>query len=248
MKHLQQLLIAITITSQALAGELTGSHVGKSGKESFELVFQEIEKREDSYFALVIQGSFGWGSSPNKAAIYLVDPLVNNKGSYTMTPINVTTDGSVGVRNPDPSLLLSVGEKGKKGASFQITNANSSNTEGFGGGIKVKGDDTSRLTWTELVAGPYKGAAGASLDAKAEDRNFEAVVSLEEINGLSGNFKLQQKQPKIYALRAIAVKATGVETERQPRKVVVFISYKDKPYALTMDPAALELVSLEKKK
>jgi hypothetical protein len=212
--------------------DLSGSHQGHIANDTNQLVdflVNKVAGRDGSYFAVLIQREkdfFVQGFKPTKIGIYMVDPL-ESENSYTLTPFVVTPDGSVGVNNADPSLVLNItGSKPGGITEFTIASANSSNRFGFQGSILFEKGKVSDLVWIPLEGGKYElDGDGTKIATTVSnlDSNFEATTSFMTKKDLNGDFIIQEKQPWIYVLKTRTVTSTGVEAEQNPKRVGVMI-------------------------
>ena len=100
-------------------GGYLGSH---NGTEKVNLLLKPAPGREGSFFAVLMKDE-------KKISLYLVDEI--NSNSYSMTPLEVTKDGEIGVINDGPSLVISIAKNKKNENIFKIMSANSSNNNGF---------------------------------------------------------------------------------------------------------------------
>ena len=200
-----------------------GSYEGRvqdadRGKAS--LLLRPYPGRTGSYITIIIIG--------DRSTAYIVDPLDPNAlNTYGMTPLQVTPDGEIGIVNDDPSLVLTVGvERTRNGLpGFTISNANSANQIGFQGSIVFEAGDTSALNWLDFNPGRYGATHGndyAIISPMDDNRQASALFNGGD-HELSGNFSIREKVLGIFTLKAISVKATGVETQAIPKRVGVFI-------------------------
>lgn len=215
-KTLTAFLAFSVLSTSAFAGFLKeGGYLGKqNGEEKVNLLLKSAPGREGSYFAVLMKDA-------KKISLYLVDEI--NSNSYSMTPLEVTKDGEIGVVNDDPSLVVS-SAKGEKGQDvFKIMSANSSNNAGFTGFFEFEGK-SSKITWLHIDDGQYKTEeAGNALQISQIDpkeREATAVFLTKEING---TFTLREKFPAMYLINQNSVLATGTKKNQIPSAIGIFL-------------------------
>ena len=115
-------------------GSFKGVH---NGKHEVHMMTKSVPGRDGSFFALLVK--------PNqRMSLYLIDQEKFN--SYVMTPLEVTTDGIIGIRNEDPSLALKI-IMNKHGQNvLEMTSANSGNNKGQTGNFIFYGELSLHLT------------------------------------------------------------------------------------------------------
>ncbi len=258
-------LLAISMNIDAFAGtsiDLSGNHEGKVANDKsyiIDFILRKVEGRSGSYFGVLIkrEKEIFQSFNPLKIALYMVDPL-DSENSYTLTPLVVTPDGSIGVNNADPSLVLNItgNTEAEKKPEFTLASANSSNRNGFQESMIFEKGEKSDAEWISMEGGKYELDGDGSKTATTVsnmDSNFEATTSFMTKRDLNGDYIIQEKQPWIYVLKARTVTSTGVEAEQNPKKVGIMIKYKktfgtsDK-YLLFVDASfANHITRLEKK-
>lgn len=234
-------LAGLMIVQSAWSYDLSGVRIGKPNdkKDSFLLFANPILGRDGSYLAVlsrVEKGLFGDIDDILSASLYRIDPMKGNK--FDMTPLRVTPDGSIGVTNVDPSLVLTmISDK-----SFVIAPANSGNTSGFQGTISFDGSTERRATWSPYVAGDYRAKGGLDSQTLASLSPFDGVsfrgtgeFSIQNV--LTGSYELQEKQPGFFALKAVSVKSTGSETQEYPQKIAFFMRNSGDLLLILVDPS-----------
>ena len=192
-------------------GGYLGNH---NGSDKVNLLVKPAPGREGSFFAVLMQDE-------EKISLYLVDEI--NSNSYSMTPLEVTSDGEIGVVNDDPSLVISTA-KNKKGQDvFKIMSANSGNNVGFSGFFEFEGKE-SKVTWLAIDDGQYKSESSknalqiSQIDPK--EREATAVFITQAING---TFTLREKFPSMYLINQNSVLATGTQKKQLPSAIGVFL-------------------------
>ncbi|MDD4975727.1 MAG: hypothetical protein PHY93_15325 [Bacteriovorax sp.] len=219
MKKLTILLAFSVLSTSAFAGFLKeGGYLGsQNGEEKVNLLLKPATGREGSYFAVLMKGS-------KKISLYLVDEI--NSNSYSMTPLEVTKDGEIGVVNDDPSLVISSAKNNKGLDVFKIMSANSSNSTGFSGFFEF-GGKASKVTWLAIDDGQFKTCEAANalqisqIDPK--EREATAVFLTKEING---TFTLREKFPAMYLINQNSVLATGTNKNKIPSAIGIFLENK----------------------
>ena len=210
-------LIAFSLlSSSAFAGFLKeGGYLGsQNGEEKVNLLLKPAPGRDGSYFAVLMKDA-------KKISLYLVDEI--NSNSYSMTPLEVTKDGEIGVVNDDPSLVISSAKNNKGQDVFKIMSANSSNNAGFTGFFEFEGK-ASKVSWLSMPDGEYKtDEAGNALQISQVDpkeREATAVFLTKEING---TFTLREKFPAMYLINQNSVLATGTKKNQIPSAIGIFL-------------------------
>lgn len=192
-----------------------GSYQGKKVETNSEvhLLLKAAPERVDSFYAVFMHDSA-------KISLYVVDRFEN---SYVMTPLEVTSDGYIGVINDDPSLLINLTGSRSNIPSFMITSTNSGNTRGLQGSFKFEGR-TSNKSWIGPTSGQFglKGNKSA-LNLGAFDSSNNTASAFVQTKSISGNFILSQKIPGMFLLNAQSIFATGEEINKTPRAIGIFM-------------------------
>ena len=210
------LAFSLLSTSSFSAGFLkAGSYLGShNGEDKVNLLVKAAPGREGSFFAVLMKDA-------KKISLYLVDEI--NSNSYSMTPLEVTADGEIGVVNDDPSLVISSAKNNKGTDVFKIMSANSSNNVGFTGYFEFAGK-TSKMAWLEIDGGEYKTSEAANAlqisQVDQKEREATAVFLTKEING---TFTLREKFPSMYLINQNSVLATGTKKNQIPSAIGVFL-------------------------
>ncbi len=195
-------------------GGYLGSH---NGDDKVNLLVKSAPGREGSFFAVLMKDA-------KKISLYLVDEI--NSNSYSMTPLEVTKDGEIGVVNDDPSLVISSAKNNKGSDVFKIMSANSSNNAGFTGYFEFAGK-TSKVSWLEIDGGEYKNEESANAlqisQVDPKEREATAVFLTKDING---TFTLREKFPSMYLINQNSVLATGTKKNQIPSAIGVFLEKK----------------------
>jgi hypothetical protein len=201
---------------------LVGAHRGLiNNSAEVTLLVEPLSGREGSYLAVMIQ-------LPSKVMAYRVDPL--SKTQFAMNPIQITEDGSLGVPNDNPSLILDqgIGNKGTRRATFSISNANSDNKAGFQGTIDFDGSRDPQISFSRYAPGDFALAndgknSTVRLSAMAD---FEGSAFFKTSRGINGGFSVREILPGIYTLRAVTVDSTGAYVDPIPKGILVFVEVK----------------------
>ncbi len=192
-------------------GSFLGTH---NGEDKVNLLLKPVRGRTGSFFAVLMK-------TEDKISLYMVDKL--NSSSYTMTPLEVTSDGELGVVNDDPSLVISSSQNSKNELIFKIMSANSSNNVGFEGYFEFK-NKPSKFSWIEINPGEYKTSSESNALQISEIDTFEkegiAVFLTKEI---SGTFTLGEKFPNMYLINKNSVLSTGVSVNKIPSAIAIFL-------------------------
>lgn len=211
------MLLGMSLSAWASLGEGTfiGTH-NDSGEVT--LILEEVPGREGSFFGLINKGD-------DKMAIYLIDTLKSQ--TYTMTPLEVTSDGEIGIKNDDPSLVLQL-----IGDEMKITSSNSSNTRGFTGFLtfptkKESGKKVWR--WVNVIEGDY-GDGWSSDSTSLSLSSFDSVegeaMAIFTTDKISGNFVIREKFPKMYTVNSNSVTSTGIQVKQAPKAIGIFLHSK----------------------
>lgn len=207
------------LSTGALAGFLKeggyqGSH---NGSDKVNLLLKPATGREGSYFAVLMKDA-------KKISLYLVDEI--NSSSYSMTPLEVTKDGEIGVVNDDPSLVIS-SAKNKKGQDvFKIMSANSSNNSGFTGFFEFDGNP-SKITWLTIDDGQYENdEADNALQISQIDQKEREATAVFLTKAINGTFTLREKFPAMYLINQNSVLATGTKKNQIPSAIGIFLERK----------------------
>ena len=215
-KTLTAFLAFSLLSSSAFAGFLKeGGYLGNhNGDDKVNLLVRPAPGRDGSFFAVLMKDD-------KKISLYLVDEI--NTNSYSMTPLEVTQDGEIGVVNDDPSLVISTA-KNKKGQDvFKIMSANSGNNVGFSGFFEFEGS-ASKISWLAVDDGQYKSDEMknalqiSQIDPK--EREATAVFLTSSING---TFTLREKFPAMYLINQNSVLATGTQKNQLPSAIGIFL-------------------------
>lgn len=204
------------LSSSAFAGFLKeggykGSH---NGEDKVNLLLKPASGREGSFFAVLMKDA-------KKISLYLVDEI--NSSSYSMTPLEVTKDGEIGVVNDDPSLVISSAKNNKGENVFKIMSANSSNSAGFTGFLEFEGKASS-VSWLTVNDGQYKNDSvkNALQVSQIDPKEREATVVFIT-KELSGTFTLREKFPAMYLINQNSVLATGTKKSEVPKAIAIFL-------------------------
>lgn len=193
------------------AGGYLGSH---NGEDKVNLLLKPAPGREGSFFAVLMKDA-------KKISLYLVDEI--NSNSYSMTPLEVTRDGEIGVINDDPSLVISSAKINKGQNIFKIMSANSSNSTGFTGFFAFEGK-ASKVTWLSVDDGQYKtDDAPNSLQISQIDQKEKEATAVFLTKELSGTFTMREKFPAMYLINQNSVLATGTKKNQIPSAIAVFL-------------------------
>lgn len=215
-KKMTLLLALSVLSSSAFAGLLKdGGYLGAhNGKDKVNLLVKSAPGREGSFFAVLMKDE-------KKISLYLVDEI--NSSSYSMTPLEVTRDGEIGVVNDDPSLVISSAKNNKGQDVFKIMSANSSNNNGFTGYFEFDGK-ASKVEWLDIEGGEYKTSETKNAlqisQVDSKEREATAVFLTQEING---TFTLREKFPSMYLINQNSVLATGTKKSQLPSAIGVFL-------------------------
>lgn len=215
-KKITFLLALSVLSSSAFAGFLKeGAYLGAhNGEDKVNLLVKPAPGREGSFFAVLMKDA-------KKISLYMVDEI--NSSSYSMTPLEVTKDGEIGVVNDDPSLVISSAKNNKGQDVFKIMSANSSNNAGFTGFFEFSGK-ASKVAWLEIDGGEYKNDEAANAlqisQVDQKEREATAVFLTKDING---TFTLREKFPSMYLINQNSVLATGTKKSQIPSAIGVFL-------------------------
>ena len=228
--------------------DLTGSHhgIGILGKKTeVEIILKPIAGREGSYLAVVLRPDRGFfsGNKPKRVVIFRVDPLRPiNPDNFDMTPLNVTSDGIIGVPNVEPTNRLSINGVASNGKPlFTISSANNPDNPSKFGDVNISFDqkESSIYNWVSLIPLKFERSDDSCQKAEISSEDpieFEAQSTLS-IKDLSGSYTFQENQPMLFALKANSLRSTGSVTEIHPRKIGLFLTRNQKnPYFVLVNP------------
>lgn len=219
LKQLTLIASLSLMSAGAFAGFLKeGGFAGKhDGKENVNLLLKSAPGREGSFFAVLMKDE-------KKISLYMVDEI--NSNSYSMTPLEVTADGEIGVINDDPSLVISSAKNNKGTDVFKIMSANSGNNVGFTGFFEFEGKD-SKVSWLQIDGGEFKADSASNAlqisQVDPKEREATAVFLTKDING---TFTLREKFPGMYLINQNSVLATGTKKNQIPSAIGVFLEEK----------------------
>ena len=165
MKSLLIFAVSLTCLNAQAKFLKEGSYLGTyMGEEKVHFMTRHAQNRDGSFFAVLTKDE-------KKLSLYLVDLTSDN--SYIMTPLEITQNGEIGIKNDDPSLRIVENSNG-----FSIMSANSSNTKGFLGNLIFK-DKSSPIKWIDVKSGEYalgKNDKALSISQfDLEDRSANAI-------------------------------------------------------------------------
>lgn len=240
--NLKKMLIFLSLSilsTNAFAGFLkAGGYLGsKDGKDEANLLLKSAPGREGSFFA-VLSSTIANPKSV-KVSLYLVDEI--NSTSYSMTPLEVTKDGEIGVVNDDPSLVISSARNNQGKDVFKIMSANSSNKAGFTGFFEF-GGAASKISWLSIDDGQYQTSKDANaVQISQIDKKEREATAVFLTSDLSGTFTLREKFPSMYLINQNSVLATGVKKNQIPSAIGIFLqkstwSGKSATELLLIDP------------
>jgi hypothetical protein len=211
------LIAALSLISMSAFASLLkeGGFAGRhNDKECVNLLLKAAPGREGSFFAVLMKDE-------KKISLYMVDEM--NSNSYSMTPLEVTSDGEIGVINDDPSLVISAAKNNKGVDVFKIMSANSGNNVGFTGFFEFEGRP-SKVTWLSIDGGEYKSDEESNAlqisQVDPTEREATAVFLTKNING---TFTLREKFPGMYLINQNSVLATGTKKSQIPSAIGVFL-------------------------
>ncbi len=233
MKRLNQIIIALSLMASfsATASLREGAYLGQhNGDDKINLLLKEVPGRVGSFFALLMK-------SEEMMSLYIVDEL--NHSSYAMTPLEITSDGEIGIVNEDPSLVISL-STGKKGQQiFKIMSSNSGNNRGFNGFFSFKGKK-SKYTWHNFMSGRYKLKNNKNAlqisDLDLTEREATAVLLTST---LSGTYIVREKFPHMFLLYKNSIFATGTMKDEIPSAIGIFLSkrgFQSKKMMILVNP------------
>lgn len=210
-------MLALSLSSFA-GGLKEGSFLGyQNGSNKVHLLLQNAPGRDGSFLALLMK-------TEKQMSLYLVDEI--NSNSYSMTPLEVTKDGEIGIVNDDPSLIISMANNSNGEIVFKIMSANSTNKIGFNGYLEFNGKK-SRYSWKPLIGGEYEiDGNSRALQISNLDEYEREATSVFMTRSYSGNFKIKEKFPKMFLINQESTFATGTKTNATPSGIGVFI-HKD---------------------
>lgn len=200
--------------------------------EKMDLLVQPMGGREGSYLALLLKN----GRYFTDANLYVIDPYQGSR--FVMTPVVVTEDGEIGMRNNNPSLVLDVVSSEGGRASFMIRSAGSSNPNGFQGTVDFTHRKKSNIQWLPYREGTYqifRVRNAATLYVLPEgERQTNASINLDG----GGDFLIREKLPRIFVLHRNSIVASGERLAEAPSAIGVFLKEgRRSEYLLLINPA-----------
>ena len=181
--------------------------------------------RDTSYLAFVFR------EKPHSAEVYMMDP--DGKGTYALTPIQMTDDGEIGIQSVEPRYVLTPESASNAWNPFQVCASDrpdnlqafkvmAANPNSSQEAMVFNGRCDSRLVM-DFLAGQYCEADKRCITIRGLDAEREARVAFAGVAGLSGNYVMRLKQPSLYAFRAEVMSSKGSQLENFPRKLGVFL-------------------------
>ena len=180
-----------------------------------------------------------------RMAAYTGMPWDSTFKKFSLTPINVDTDGELSHPNDNPSLMLDiVANPGSQNVSFVITPSGSDNTLGFTGSMTFTHSHKSPFHISTAKNGEYRyayerktNAVISSVEKNKEDQANE--VSLQwfgNIRQKGGNFNLKEKFPGVFSFNSVIFSATGKSIAERPNYIVIFAKKRQQDYVLMVNP------------
>ena len=202
-------LFLFTLSSISNAALLKGGFRGKlNDRADVDILLQKVPGRKGSFFGLIMRGD-------NQMSIYLID-LLKSK-SYAMTPLEVTSDGEIGIKNDNPSLVLQVSDN-----YITVSSSQSNNSQGFKGYMKFFFKKKSSWTWDNVVEGNYGNSLFVG-SLNPTEREAESNFTHERING---HFVIREKFPKMYTINSQKITRVGAQVKKSPLAIGVFLKHK----------------------
>lgn len=218
MRHLFFTFL-ITLSTNLFAGFLSegglkGTH---NEKEEVNLLLKKVEGREGSFVGVLIKDT-------KRVSLYMIDEISNS--SYSMTPLEVTKDGEIGMINDDPTLVLSTTENKRGQKIVRIMSANSSNNAGFSGYFDFD-DKKSKYSWQSVQSGLFQtDKEKSALTISGVDPVERDATALFMTKNLSGTFTIREKFPAMFLINKNSVLATGVNKAKAPSAIMIFLNRK----------------------
>ena len=218
-------LVILTLSSMEAASLKEGGFVGKFKNSSkVTIILKKAHGREGSFFGLLLKGS------PKKnnmrMAIYLIDYLQSQ--SYTMTPLEITPDGEIGIKNDNPSLVLQIVDN-----QLIITSSHSDNENSFNGHITFSLNKKSKWKWLQEIE---EGNYGKTLSIGKFDETENEVMAIFTHNQLDGQFVIREKFPRMYTLHTQKVTRTGAQVWEIPRAIGVSLKLRQQKIFFLINP------------
>lgn len=164
---------------------------------------------------------------------------------FSLTPINVDTDGELSHPNDNPSLMLDISSgAGTSAVKFVITPSGSNNTIGFTSSMTFHRASQSPFDLTNAKAGEYRYAhkrktnAVISLISKNE-QDQASEISMQwfgSIRHRGGNYNLKEKFPGVYSFNSVVFSSSGKTIADRPNYIVIFAKKGRKDYILMVNP------------
>jgi hypothetical protein len=239
------LLQAVTI-SYACA-DLSGAYVGFTGDKNkkVDLFLHSLEDQhgEGSYLALIVE------ENPLVVGIYKANPTSQENEKLELIPYQVTPfDGSFGINNPDPTLII---EFGASKDHVPVLSAHSSNHFGIQGGITLLPNDHPDMEWEDLRSGEYHQVKGPNKITVPDANAFsdgQAEVDLLLDKDRDGTFIFRNSPPWIFTLRAERTLSDYTGYEKYLSGIVVFVRHGNEEDLLLVNPQSPDDVTKFKRK
>ena len=230
------LFVLLTVAVSAFGELRPSSYKGKfiGNRKKVYLMLREAVGREGSFLGVIL--------TKDQLALYVIDQAKPGSNSYVMTPLEVISDGIIGIHNDDPSLTLTV----LKEEEFTITVSNSNNRLGITKAMRFY-DETDDRVWLDAIPGKYSKYSEKGKRGKGGKRVKRALVisnmnlidqeaDAQFFSGLNGPHIIAEQFSGMYTILARRYVKTGEEVDRNPRKIGVFIKKKGKRLFYVVNP------------
>lgn len=164
---------------------------------------------------------------------------------FSLTPINVDTDGELSHPNDNPSHMLDItANSGTNDVQFVITPSGSDNMLGFTGSMTFYRSIESPFDLTTAKAGEYRYAHKRKTNAvislvQKNKQDQASEVSMQwfgSIRHRGGNYNLKEKFPGVYSFNSVVFSSTGKTIADRPNYIVIFAKRGRKDYILMVNP------------
>ncbi len=196
-------------------------------------IFGSIERQVKAYKALPLNSAY---SKTGRAST----------SEYSLTPIDVDTDGELTTVNDNPSMRLTItSDVGTEDVHFSLSAAGSDNHDPFASAMEFKGKE-SPFDTNEGESGVLRngwscktvGTIGM-FNTSQEDQvtRFATITSFGTRRDASGTFQVEEKAPGVFTYTSIGLYSWGEELATMPKKLIIFIEKGSKERALLINPS-----------
>ncbi len=221
-----------------------GSYEGRyhDGPKAF-VMLKEMANNQGSFLAILHVPKTYTG-------IFQAEPS-GKPNQYTLTPLTVQPNGSIGMGNVNPSHVLTLyGLKSEGQPQFWITTASSDNKQGPQQKTFIFKGDRSRYHWSlSPISGVYKHhdtGRQAGIVSVPNDQNDFTLTS--RVDSMPGSFDGHEKYQGFYTFKQTQFLGTGNKAQEVPSFIGFFVNTScgsELILAQSGNPAKTETLKLE---